>query len=272
MRFDDDVGPMIDALSDLTIQQRDALKERYRFLMREYRRRSWTYAWMFYVFRITMTVGSLAVPALLSLKTYTSTTSDVETPLYWFTWALSLAVTTSNGMITLFRLDKRYFSIYATTERLRSEIWQYLSLSGRYSGHFGGMRPTHKNQYVYFFSKLEKIRMKHVSDEYLRSPVGIDDKTSQSNASIGPSSPSSAITPAMPNVPTPPEPSTLSRSPPQVPTGPIRRESTSTIGTDDTAIEVEENKKKMSMHNGAGAAVCTTCATRESVLPDAPKV
>lgn len=272
MRFDDDIGPMVDTLTDLTLQQRDALKERYRFLMREYRRRSWMYAWMFYVFRITMTVGSLAVPALLSLKTYTTSTSDVETPLYWFTWALSLAVTTSNGMITLFRLDKRYFSIYATTERLRSEIWQYISLSGRYSGHFGGMRPTHKNQYVYFFSKLEKIRMKHVSDEYLRTPIGNDDKTPQSNASIGIGSPSSAITPAMQNVPTPPEPTSLSRIPIQSSTAQIRRESTSTIGTDDTVIEVAGDKKTLPMHNDTGKTVCATCSARESVLPDAPKV
>lgn len=210
-----------------------------------------------------MTVGSLAVPALLSIKTYTTTTSDIETPLYWFTWALSLAVTTSNGMITLFRLDKRYFSIYATTERMRSEMWQYLSLSGRYSGHFGGMRPTHKNQYVYFFSKLEKIRMKHVSDEYLRSPVAADDKVGpNSNASIGPGSPATALSPSSQGVPTPPDPANLISSRPP---GPIRRESTSTVGTDDTAIE-------MPVHGEAGTAVPTPSRTSEPILSTAPKV
>jgi hypothetical protein len=266
MRFDDDMGPMIDSLADLTLQQRETLKERYRFLLREYRRRSWIYAWMFYVFRITMTVGSLAVPALLSIKTYTDNASDIETPLYWFTWALSLAVTTSNGMITLFRLDKRYFSIYATTERLRSEMWQYLSLSGRYSGHFGGMRPTHKNQYVYFFSKLEKIRMKHVSDEYLRSPISAEDKVgSNSNASIGPGSPATALSASSQHVPTPPDPANLGQTRPQIPTGPIRRESTSTVGTDDTAIE-------MPVHGEAGTAVPTPSGTAQPLLPTAPKV
>lgn len=260
------MGPMIDALSDLTLQQRETLKERYRFLMREYRRRSWIYAWMFYVFRITMTVGSLAVPALLSIKTYSDNASDIETPLYWFTWALSLAVTTSNGMITLFRLDKRFFAIYATTERLRSEMWQYLSLSGRYSGHYGGMRPTHKNQYVYFFSKLEKIRMKHVSDEYLRSPVAADDKVGpNSNASIGPGSPATALTPSSQNVPTPPDPANLGQPRPPAPTGPIRRESTSTVGTDDTAIE-------MPVHSETGTAVPTPGRTAESVLSTTQKV
>lgn len=266
MRYDDDMSPMIDTLEDLTNQQRETLKERYRFLLREYRRRSWIYAWMFYIFRITMTVGSLAVPALLSIKTYTTSTSDIETPLYWFTWALSLAVTTSNGLITLFRLDKRYFSIYATTERMRSEMWQYLSLSGRYSGHFGGMRPTHKNQYVYFFSKLEKIRMKHVSDEYLRSPVAADDKVGpNSNASIGPSSPATALSPSSQNVPTPPDPANLISSRPPAPTGPIRRESTSTVGTDDTAIE-------MPVHGETGAIMPTPSGTTETVLSSSQKV
>ena len=121
-----------------------------------------------------ITVGSLAVPALLSINMKPET----EPFLYWLTWSISLAVTTSNGIVTLFKIDKRFFSLHATMERLRSEIWQYLELSGRYSGILGtsNHKPSHSNQYVYFCSQIERIRMKHIDDEYVKQ-ANLDDTT-----------------------------------------------------------------------------------------------
>jgi hypothetical protein len=173
MRSVDDLDTMFDSLGDLTLQQRAAIKERYRFLMAEYGWRCRFYTVLFYVLRITMTVGSLAVPAMLSLNNL----EDKEAKgLYWGTWGLSLAVTTANGLLTLFKLDKRFFMLHAVAEKLRSETWQYLTLSGRYSGHYGGVRPTHRNQYVYYTYKIEKIRMQHINDEYVRPAGDADDK------------------------------------------------------------------------------------------------
>ena len=106
------------------------------------------------------------MPALLSINLK----SDTDPFLYWFTWSISLAVTTSNGILTLFKIDKRFFSLHATMERLRSETWQYLQLSGRYSGILGTShhKPTHRNQYVYFCTQIERIRMKHIDDEFVK--------------------------------------------------------------------------------------------------------
>jgi hypothetical protein len=141
--------------------------ERYAFMMREYRRRCRFFSFWFYFLRLTMTVGSLTVPAILSIQT----TNQMSSATYWFTWALSLAVTTANGIMTLFKMDKRFFTLHSTMERLRSETWQYLQLSGRYSGLLGtaGGVATHANQYVYYCSQLEKIHMRRVDDEYIRS-------------------------------------------------------------------------------------------------------
>jgi len=61
-------------------------------------------------------------------------------------------------------------------ERLRSEGWQYVGLTGRYSGHLIGNRPpTHQNQFVYFTHYIEKIKMKQVEEEYYKT----DEKTAQ---------------------------------------------------------------------------------------------
>ena len=113
-----------------------------------------------------MTVGSLAVPALLSIQN----TSGSSSALFWVTWGLSLAVTTANGIMTLFKLDRRFFTLHATAERLRSETWQFVQLAGRYSGHHGHPhRPTHPNQFVFYCSQLEKINMKRVDEEYIKT-------------------------------------------------------------------------------------------------------
>ena len=197
MAFPDHMDNIFDEMTDLTSLQRHTIKERYRFLMEEYRQRCRLYAVLFYVFRITMTVGSLAVPALLSIQ------NGGGTPpyLYWLTWSISLAVTTANGIMTLFKLDKRFFTLHATAERLRSETWQFIQLSGRYSGHHGGHhKPNHANQFVYYCSQLEKINMKRVDDEYVK---GGDDAQTP---------PPRPVVPAIADtlVPTPPEPTTPS--------------------------------------------------------------
>ncbi len=238
------MAPMFDSLTDLTIHQRETIKARYRFLTNEYRRRCRIYTLLFYVLRITMTVGSLAVPALLSLKT---NGPDSETILYWFTWGISLAVTTSNGMMTLFKLDKRFFMLHAIAERIRTETWQYLALSGRYSGHYGNVRPTHRNQYVFYCSHLEKIRMKHIEEEYIRAAGDADEKKpmpaappqSQLQATKSSANLQSAETPPQ-EVPTPPDRAALI-SPQPVHKNTLRRrsDSQSTIGEEVDATVVE---------------------------------
>ena len=166
MRYADNMDHIFDELTDLTVIQRHMIKERYRFLMAEYRHRCRLYSTLFYMFRLTMTVGSLAVPALLTIQN----TPGASVAMYWVTWVISLAVTTSNGIMLLFKIDKRFFMMHATIERLRSETWQFVELAGRYSGHYTHPNPpTHSNQYVYYCTQLEKINMKRVDDEYIKT-------------------------------------------------------------------------------------------------------
>ena len=276
MQQQDDMAPMFETLTTLTPLQRSAAAARYRFLMNEYRCRGTLYAFMFYLLRITMTVGSLSVPALLSFKTqqYQNET------LYWLTWAISLAVTTANGLLTLFKVEKRYYMIRAVAERIRTETWQFLSLSGRYSGHYGGgFRPTHSNQYIYYSSRIEKVRMRHIDDEYVRPSTDSDDKK------IIPAAPTSGepskVQTATQDVPTPADQSTLHIQP-KTPSD--RKYSLSSVGSDDTVIELvsakPDKKKAASTRDaattteGAAAAPVATAITmsvhdkpRETVQP-----
>lgn len=172
MRSRDDMSAMFDILADLNPQQRATIKHRYQFLMAEYRYRCFIYMLLFYVLRTTITVGGLAVPSLLSL----TVPAESQALLHWVTWGLSLAVTTANGLVTLFKIDKRYFMVHAIAESLRSETWQYLSLAGRYAGKEGEYAATHPNQFMYYTSRMEKIRMRHIDDEYTKQADGSSEK------------------------------------------------------------------------------------------------
>lgn len=120
---------------------------------------------MFHASRIIITVGSLIVPALLSIQG----TSTVNPTIYWGTWTVSLLVTICNALLALFKFDKRYYYLHTVLEKLISEGWQYIELTGKYSGYnTPGVTPTHENQFMYFCHAVEKIRMKQVEEEYYK--------------------------------------------------------------------------------------------------------
>jgi hypothetical protein len=153
---------LFDIFQSLEIEQykKTVLQERYLEVLHNFHRRSITLAYMFYITRIIMTVGSILVPAFLSIQG-----STFQLQIYWATWVLSLSVTISNGFMTLFKIDKKYFFINTTLELLHSEGWQYVGLSGRYAGK-DGVAPTHENQFLVFFHMAEKIKMRQVEEEY----------------------------------------------------------------------------------------------------------
>jgi hypothetical protein len=159
----------------LTPIQKQTIGTRYLTLLKNFRTRSAWYSFLFFTGHFIITVGSLIVPALLSVQYTTSTDSsivstDFQMRIYWATWFLSLLVTTSNGILVLFKVDKKYYSLHTSLERLRSEGWQYLELTGRYSGvlnHYAEP-PTHENQYRFFTHYIEKMKLKQVEDEYYK--------------------------------------------------------------------------------------------------------
>ncbi len=129
-----------------------------------------------------ITVGSLLVPALLSIqnsdKSFTYTASNFAAQIYWTTFVISLLVTTFNGILTLFKVDKKYYFLHTHLERLRSEGWQYFSLTGRYAvlkEKDKEKAGTHQNQFVQFIHIVEKIKMKQVQEEYYKA----EEKTTQ---------------------------------------------------------------------------------------------
>lgn len=165
---------------DLSDLQKHIIEVRYMSILENIQRRTEMYTTLFFIGHIIITVGSLFVPALLSIqnsdRNVTPDGTNVSIYIYWTTFAMSILVTVFNGILTLFKIDKKYYFLHTTLERLRSEGWQYFSLTGRYSGHLIGHNiPTHDNQFVYFTHYIEKIKMKQVEEEYYKA----DEKSAQ---------------------------------------------------------------------------------------------
>jgi hypothetical protein len=112
---------------------------------------------------------------------YTVTNSNFTIQVYWATFIISLLVTIFNGIMTLFKVDKKYYFLNTILERLRSEGWQYFSLTGRYDGRLiQNNKPTHKNQFIYFTRYIEKFKMKQVEEEYYKTDDKIENNSNGS--------------------------------------------------------------------------------------------
>ena len=201
---------------EITDVQKQIIKVRYLNILENFQRRCRNYSYLFYLGHFTVTVGSLFVPALLSIqnsdKSYTFTGENFSVQVYWSTFVISILVTIFNGILTLFKVDKKYYFLNTTLERLRSEGWQYFSLTGRYSGHLVKHGPpSHANQFVFFTHYTEKIKMKQVEEEYYKAdektaqvaPTGGHIITQASSQDLYPPSPDQPLSSMSSNVPDP---------------------------------------------------------------------
>ncbi len=158
---------------DLSEVNKEIIRIRYLSILENFQRRARNYSYVFYSGHFIVTVGSLFVPALLSIQNSDKNYSfgvNFSIQVYWTTFVISLLVTIFNGILTLFKVDKKHYFLNTMLERLRSEGWQYFSLTGRYSGHLiGHQKPTHANQFIYFTHYVEKIKLKQVEEEYYKA-------------------------------------------------------------------------------------------------------
>jgi hypothetical protein len=228
---------------DLPAVQKKMIQSRYLNILENFQKRSRNYGIMFYIGHIVITVGSLFVPALLSIqnsdKSYVYQSGNFTVHVYWATFILSLLVTIFNGILTLFKIDKKYYFLNTTLERLRSEGWQYVSLTGRYSGQLlkDGQQPTHRNQFVYFTHYIEKIKMKQVEEEYYKT----DEKTAQTpngnHISGVVSSTKSELYPPSPDVPI----SSMNTDVPE----PVKDVVSSLVKSHKTLNEIKQDSEQM---------------------------
>jgi len=169
---------------NLPLVQKQHIKARYINILENFKKRTHKYSIVFFVGHFVITVGSLFVPALLSIQNASTSIiigNGITIPIYIITFIISLLVTIFNGILTLFKIDKKFYFLNTTMERLRSEGWQYLGLTGRYSGMTDETPPTHASQFMFFIHQIEKIKMKQVEEEFYKSDESSVSQQSRSN-------------------------------------------------------------------------------------------
>ena len=152
----------------LNEMSKEILRKRYINLVNALEVGSKRSAFWFTTFNLITTVGSIIVPALLSIQDRTfqvnATDQDQDTHengIYWATWGVSLTVTLSNALLRLFSLDKTYITRKLKSNHLKSEGWLFLELAGEYSNF-----DSHQDAFIYFCNQIEKIKTEQITEEY----------------------------------------------------------------------------------------------------------
>ena len=163
--IDSDLTYINDAIENLSLEsyKKLILKARFLQIMRKYKSYSYYYIISYDFGRFIVTIGSISIPALLSTENYID-----KVTAFWLVWSISLLVSLINGYITLYKLDKKYYSNITIIEKLSCEFWQYMALCGKYSGSYGHNSPSHENQFIFFANNVERIQIKNIEEIYIK--------------------------------------------------------------------------------------------------------
>ena len=154
--------------NELDAMSKQILRNRYINLVNALEVASKRSSFWYSTFNLTTTIGSIIVPALISIqdRTFQADATDQdhvnhENGIYWATWGVSLMVTLSNALLRLFSLDKTYITRKIKSNHLKSEGWLFLELAGDYSNY-----DSHQDAFIHFCNQIEKIKTEQITEEY----------------------------------------------------------------------------------------------------------
>lgn len=165
--------------TDLTNIQKNAIKTRVISVVMRLRARLRRLSVAYTCLRTTTTVGSLLVPSILTLQSPTQPVTQPQDGFsaYWAIWGIGLVVSVSNAFVSLFRVDKNYYTVGNLLEKIESEAWLYLTQSGPYNpehnpehdeeeGRNLTQHTGHRSRFKQFIEKCEILINKAVRSEY----------------------------------------------------------------------------------------------------------
>lgn len=128
------------------------IKQRFLGLYRYYRKKHKYITIVHNASRITISIGSIIVPALLTLDNEISDRSLPSQIIYYTTFSISLIVTITNTIYELMQINKKYYNYSNAKQTLTTEGWSFLSLSGKYKNY-----NDHSECWRKFINKVEKV-------------------------------------------------------------------------------------------------------------------
>jgi hypothetical protein len=122
------------------------------------------------IFQLITTMGSIMVPALLSVeeKTFLFNSTDLDQErqahnLYWLTWGISIAVTVSNAFNQLLGLEGKYITRNIHVSQMKKEGWSFLEKSGDLYCQFPNKS---RNEVInIFWKRVEALRHNQIKND-----------------------------------------------------------------------------------------------------------
>lgn len=175
----------------LPAEKKVILFDRYIYLTEHYQRRNDKYTAAYMILHFLIQTGSILTPALLSIQHFFASQSDssgdadnssssdsmytngiynADNPIYWTTWAISVMVGLLTNYVSLFKIDKKYYRVKETYNKLVTEGWEYYELSGKYETHPDEEEEaTHLSRFKIFCKEIENLQKKESRANYLLS-------------------------------------------------------------------------------------------------------
>jgi hypothetical protein len=128
-------GGFVEGLRDVNLSgaEKMLIVDRFVGLTRVYRSSRSKWKWLSHSARVVVTVGSIIVPAMITLDDDIRERSTASQILAYTVFGVSLTVSIVNGLQEYFSAGNRYVTAQTTAESLESEGWSFLALSGRYA-------------------------------------------------------------------------------------------------------------------------------------------
>lgn len=187
---------------DLSNYQKIIIYDRYLTTVEYYFCSKRCYDFLYFSMNFLIRSCSIVVPALLSIKYFFEdstvfinenesisiedlfdevTTDNIENPVFWSVWGLSLLVGLLTNIIGLFGIDSKFFTIGQTYLKLISEGWQYFELTGKYSVPDNERNNvliinSHRTQFNNFCNEIEKLYKNETELRYV-TPIASDDRS-----------------------------------------------------------------------------------------------
>ena len=165
-RYEKEIRSAIYTLRLRDINKKNNLIKRYVVEINLYSCRVLRTGFFYYILNSIITVGSIILPALLSIQN--NNTYD-ENDIYWLAWVLSIIITISNGFLQLFSINSTFILYCHMKEKLVTEGWRYINLCGRYKN------KTHDSSYHDFCHRIEELKMSQLDKELKELRTNEDD-------------------------------------------------------------------------------------------------
>ena len=114
---------------NIEANKKQMLQERYLTVLKEFKKRACILSILFYGMRVSITVGSILVPAFISIQG-----TNIQLELYWTTWMISIVVTICNGIIALFKIDKNSSDMNVHIHKYFASSIEYSAIKTFYNG------------------------------------------------------------------------------------------------------------------------------------------